>query len=131
MLSSECMINFLLPDTHILPDTKPNRATLNCFKYIDAQGEMQRIFITDEIAAKWKRFGGALKIPDADLANIESTYGTDVEKCSNELLARWLSYSSDPKQPTTWRTLLEALRDVRMGQLADTLTAIIEPNKPD
>ena len=101
-----------------------DHATLNCFKYRDAQGETQRIFITDEIAAKWKRIGLALKFTASDLENIESTCGSDVEKCINELLNRWLCRSSC-QQPITWETLLEALRDARMGQLADKLTAII------
>lgn len=116
---------FSLPNTCLnIPDTKPDLATLNCFKYKDSQGVLQRIFITDEIAAKWKRFGLALEFTTSDLNNIESKYGTDVEKCINELLTLWLGRSSC-QQPITWKTLLEALRDVRIEQLANELTEII------
>ena len=111
---------------HVFPDTKPDLATLNCFKYKDTQGEMQRIFITDEIAAKWKRFGRCLKFTTSDLNNIESTCHGVVEECCNEMLTLWVEgHSSSYKQPIAWETLLEALRDARMGQLADKLTAIV------
>ena len=116
---------FSLPNTRLnLPDTKPDLATLNCFKYKDSQGVLRRIFVTDEIAAKWRRFGLALEFTTSDLNNIESKYGTDVEKCINELLTLWLGHSSC-QQPITWKTLLEALKDARIEQLADKLTEII------
>lgn len=61
-----------------------------------------------------------------DLNNIESKCDSDVEKCSIEMLTLWVEgRSSSCQQPITWETLLEALRDAHMGQLADKLTAII------
>ena len=81
----------------------------------------------DEIAAKWKRFGLCLKFSTSSLNNIESTCHHDVEACVNRLLTLWLEgHVQDVSQaPITWETLLEALRDSRLGQLADKLTDLL------
>ena len=71
------------------------------------------------MAAKWKRVGTSLD-------NIESTCHHNVETCVNRLLTLWLGHVQDVNQvPITWVTLLEALRDSRLGQLADTLTDLL------
>ena len=45
----------------------------------------------------------------------------------NRLLTLWLEgHVQDVSQaPITWETLLEALRDARLGQLADDLTDLL------
>ena len=108
-------------------DTKPDMSTLLCFKYKDEQGKTQRIYIIDEMAAKWKRVGISLKFSTSSLNNIESTCHHDVEACVNRLLTMWLEgHVQDVSQaPITWETLLEALRDTRLGQLADNLTYLL------
>ena len=108
-------------------DTKPEITTLNCFKYKDEQGRTQRIYIMDEIAAKWKRFGLCLKFSPSSLNNIESTCRGDVEACVNRLLTMWLEgHVQDVSHaPITWETLLEALRDARLGKVADNLTDLL------
>ena len=80
-----------------------------------------------EIAAKWKLFGACLKFSPSSLNNIESTCRGDVEACVNRLLTLWLEgHVQDVSQePITWETLLEALRDVRLGKLADDLTDLL------
>ena len=113
--------------TFVPLDSKPDISTLLCFKYKDEQGKTQRIYIIDEMAAKWKRVGISLKFSTGSLNNIESTCHHDVEACVNRLLTMWLEgHVQDVSQaPITWETLLEALRDSRLGQLADSLTDLL------
>ena len=108
-------------------DTKPEITTLNCFKYKDALGRTQRVFITDEIGTSWNRVGLSLNFTASSLDSIESTCRGDVVKCCNRLLTMWLEGQvQDVSQaPITWETLLEALRDSRLGQLADKLTDLL------
>ena len=108
-------------------DTKPDIATLNCLKYTDTQRELQRVFITEEIAAKWRRVGLSLHFTSGTLDNIESTCHGDVEKCCNRMLTLWLEgHVQDVSQaPVTWKTFLEALKDARFGQLANNLTDLL------
>ena len=105
-------------------DAKPGIDTLTCLKYTDEQGKMQRIYIMDEIGAKWKRVGRCLKFSTSDLDNIESTCHGDAEECSVKLFTLWLQGHVEAVShlPITWETLLEALKDARMCQLADKLT---------
>ena len=108
-------------------DTKPEITTLNCFKYKNNQGRTQRVFIIDEIGTSWNRVGLSLNFTASSLDSIESTCRGDVVKCCNRLLTLWLEgHVQDVSQaPITWETLLEALRDSRLGQLADNLTDLL------
>ena len=102
-------------------DTEPDIATLNCMKYTDMQGETQRGFISEQIAARWTDVGISLHFTSANLNNIESTCRGDVERCCKKMLTLWLEgHVQDVSQaPVTWKTLLEALKDARFGQLAN------------
>ena len=104
---------------------KPGIDTLTCLKYTDEQGETQRIHIMDEIGAKWKKVGRCLKFSTSDLDNIESTCRGDAEECSVKLFTLWLEEAVS-KLPITWQTLLEALKDARMYQLANKLTTYMQ-----
>lgn len=103
-------------------DAKPALNTLSCYKYKDIEGRVQRIYIIDEIAAKWRRVGLSLNFSASDLDNIESSCQGKVEECSERLLIQWLDGNISTQLPITWETLLDALRDARLGQLAETLT---------
>lgn len=62
-----------------------------------------------------------LKFDESDLRNISK--GDHVE-CCEELFSLWLDgYNNNGKdnQPKNWDTLLEAMRDARMGTLADLI----------
>ena len=108
-------------------DFKPDIATLTCFKYKDENGEKKRIFIIDDIGAKWKRVGRMLKFTSADIDNINSSCQSDVESCCEKMLSQWLEGFVAGSSSITWKTLIEALRDARLGQLADDLEQILLP----
>ena len=101
-------------------DAKPDLATLSCFKYKDEKGKTQRIYILDDIAANWRRVGRCLKFQASTLDNIETTHKGDVEKCSERLLTHWLA-GHVAGVSITWKTLMEAITDARLGELADKL----------
>ena len=96
---------------------------LSCFKYNDKQGEVQRIYIVDEMAPKWKRVGRMLKFSEANIESIGTTNRGEPEECCEELLSQWLQGHNDTNdsRPKTWETLLEVMRDARLGELADKI----------
>ena len=108
-------------------DTKPAIGNLTYLKYTDMQGETQRVFISEELAAKWRQIGLSLHFTPDTLDNIESMCCSDVEKCCNRILTLWLEgHVQDVSQaPVTWKTFLEALKDARFGQLANNLTDLL------
>ena len=111
---------------HHHADRKPDIATLLCLKYTDEQGETQKVFIIEDLAAKWDRVGASLKFSTTMLNNIEADYDR-VEVCAKRMLTLWLQgeVKDVSQEPITWRTFLEALRGSRLGQLADNLTDLL------
>ena len=111
---------------HHHADRKPDIATLLCFKYTDEQGETQKVFIIEDLAAKWDRVGASLKFSTTMLNSIEADYDR-VEACAKRMLTLWLQgkVKDVSQEPITWRTFLEALRGSRLGQLADNLTDLL------
>ena len=49
-------------------------------------------------------------------------HGRDVEQINMEILQRWIG--GEGKQPVTWGTLVEVLRDVELTALADDIAAV-------
>ena len=98
-------------------------STLICFKYKDEQGVQQRIHIIDDMAPRWSEVGALLKFSESDIDNIGSTCNNDAVKCCRRLLSKWLEGYNDSSdsRPKTWETLLEVMRDARLGELADKL----------
>ena len=98
---------------------------LNCFKYADESGGTKRLFVTEEVGAKWKNLGRALNFSQAALANIEANH-RQVEDCCAELLSQWLrGITLNPNQDSSsicWRSLIEALEDARCPEVARVLS---------
>ena len=86
---------------------------------------MQRIYIIDEMASRWIEVGRMLKFSETDIENIhvDSTCLGDAKKCCGKLLSRWLQghNNSNDRRPKTWETLLEVMRDARLGGLVEKL----------
>ena len=68
-----------------------------------------------------------LKFRESDIDNIDSTCHGVATKCCRRLLSQWLQEhnNSNDSRPKTWETLLEVMRDARLGELADNLETIL------
>ena len=55
-----------------------------------------------------------LKFTPADLDSINSSSQGDVESCCERMLSKWLA-GHVVGSSITWKTLIEALRDARLG----------------
>ena len=101
--------------------------TLTCFKYKDEQGVQQRIYIIDDMAPRWKQVGRMLKFSEPDIENIRSTCNGVVVECCDMLLSKWLQgyNNNNDSRPKTWETLLEVMRDARLGELVIKLETIL------
>ena len=100
---------------------------LTCLKYNDKQGEVQRIYIVDEMAPKWKRVGRMLNFSEANIDSIGTTNRGEPDVCCEELLSQWLQghNNANDSRPKTWETLLELMRDARLGELAEKIKTIL------
>ena len=102
-------------------------STLNCLKYKSTSGKVERLFVIDDMASHWRKVGLGLKFKTAELDNIELSQQNDPVKCCEKLMGQWLDGFVDrDSRPKTWPILLEAVRDARLGELANKLEKIVQ-----
>ena len=68
---------------------------------------------------------GALLLDDstgAKVKNLEHQQQRNAEQINQEILQKWLTGSG--KNPVTWETLVEVIRDIELSTLADDIAAV-------
>ena len=86
------------------------------------------INITKEIGDEYKCFG-ILLLQDLNgqkIKSIEFKHQSDPSQITTEIFEEWLAGKG--KQPVTWGTLVETLRDTELCTLADVISAVKCPN---
>ena len=107
--------------------------TADCPTLIDLvrfRGRKRRINLPQEIGTKYIQFG-ILLLDDpngARVHNMEHKHRGDPERINEEILREWSDGRG--KQPVSWATLTEALRDVELSTLASEIEVLkMESNK--
>ena len=111
---------FLLSHKHTHPGTKPTLPEL--LKFNCTSGRVVNIPV--QIATKYNQFGVFLLI-DSTGSRIETMahkHSNDAERINTEILKEWLTGRG--KQPVTWATLVEVLRDIELSALASEIEAV-------
>ena len=106
------------------PGNKPTLPELLKFTCID--GKVLNIPV--EIATKYVQFGTfLLDDPNGSRVKIMARkYQHDAEQINTEIVQEWLTGKG--KQPMTWATLVEVLRDVELSTLAGDIEAVKCPS---
>ena len=101
---------------------KPTLQELSCFTYTSINGKEKKVYIIDEVAARWKSLGIALSFEKYQLDNIKKNHQS-VEDCCQELLGQWLEGASNSNKPTvtSWEKLLQAMKEARCLTVAQVL----------
>ena len=82
------------------------------------RGRERRINVPQEISTKYTQFG-ILLLEDTNgnrVRNMERKHRGDVEQINMEILVEWVN--GNGKQPVSWATLIEVLREVELSVLA-------------
>ena len=107
---------------HILCVVTTDCPTLpECIRF---QGRERRINVPQEIGTKYHEFS-ILLLDDSTggkVHNLEHKYREDAERINTEILQEWVAGRG--KQPVTWETLIEVLRDVELCTLAGDIEAV-------
>ena len=100
-------------------DSRPTMLELIRFR-----GRERRINIPQEISTKYTWFGFLLleSSTGARVHNIEHKHGKDAEQINTEILQEWIKGRG--KQPVSWSTLIEVLRDIELPSLASEIEAV-------
>ena len=98
-------------------DDRPTMPTLLNFPL----SSRKRIHLAVEIGTKYDDFSIQLLQDDRGniLGQIRKGYGPDPQNILKEVFKRWLNGVGRPDK--TWRTIIEALKDVEMITLAESL----------
>ena len=102
--------------------TTDNRPTLiECIRF---RGRERRINIPQEIGVKYHDFGLFL-LEDENRQRVKAIgqeYMKDAEEINKEILEQWITGRG--KQPVTWKTLTEVLRDIELSTLAGEIEVV-------
>lgn len=109
-----------------LPDSKPTMSELLALKYTSQDGQKQVIHIVDKIEAHWDRIGIFLGFDNDDINLYRTKYQPRDQCYATCMLGDWLekrnvSSEAATKMVVTWRTLIQALKDVREHALASVI----------
>ena len=118
------MPNFILPFILCAPiDDQIDRPTLiACIRF---RGRERRINIPQEIGVKYQDFGLFL-LEDENRQRVKAIaqeYMNKAEEINKEILEQWITGRG--KQPVTWKTLTEVLRDIELTTLAEEIELAI------
>ena len=82
------------------------------------RGRERRINVPQEVSTKYTQFGILLLEDNYGhrVRNMEHKHRGDVEQINMEILREWVNGRG--KQPVSWATLTEVLRDVELSVLA-------------
>ena len=92
------------------------------------RGRERRINIPQEVSTKYTQFGILLleNTYGDRVRNMEHKHRGDAEQINMEILREWVSGRG--KQPVSWETLTEVLRDVELSVLASEIEAVKRPS---
>ena len=78
-----------------------------------------KVNIPEQIGVKYKQFGVQLleDSTGARVSNMVDKHQGDPERINTEILQEWLQ-NKHGERPVSWRTLVEVLRDIKLGELA-------------
>ena len=99
-----------------------NAPTLHELLNFHRPGQEKKINVPQEIGTKYKTFGTVLLEDDsgARVDNIVHENRESIERINTEILQEWLKGRG--KQPVTWATLVEVLRDIELSTLAGDIS---------
>ena len=103
----------------LFPGEQPTLRELVRFR-----GRKRRINILREIGIRYLQFG-ILLLEDTNgtkVRNMEHKHQRNVEQINMEILYHWVSGMG--RQPVSWTTLTEVLRDVGLCELASDIEAV-------
>ena len=81
--------------------------------------------IIEQVASQWEQLAYALQFSSAVVKTIERDNTKDCTAACTELLHRWVCGAEGTRQPISWATLIESLRDCDFTVLARDLDNVL------
>ena len=101
---------------------------LQLIKWCDKDGQARELKIIERGSNKWTEIGDQFEIDKSILTECEDRWRYNSARF-RYVLQKWLEKSGTPSYECTWNGLIEVLRDVKHGSLANDLaTALTNGN---
>ena len=81
------------------------------------------IKIVTEVAGVWEQMARTLDFSEAEVIIIQRNHPSDVESACTDMFRRWLS--GQHRQPVTWQTVIDCLRELDLNVVANDLEDIL------
>ena len=101
-------------------------SSLTLLKWIDSNGQVQRLRIRNEISSRWLEIGDLLGLDMERLEQIEVENRGHVSMCFCDVLMDWLRHDNQNNYPASWQGLAELLEDMDLPNLACWLQHAID-----
>ena len=102
---------------------KINARYLNLIKWTE-DGKVNRFYLKDKIADKWRVFGMLLDIKDPQLDGIATQYHNEINECCRAVLTKWME-NPPADYPPTWEGMIELLEDSKLPEVAAELKEVL------
>ena len=79
--------------------------------------------IVTEVAAHWKQMARSLGFKEQEVIIIHRNHPNDVESACIDMFERWLA--GGHRQPVTWQTVVDCLRELDLNVVANDLENIL------
>ena len=89
---------------------------------LEYQGKVVKVI--NEAAHKWERFATRLHFGFSDIKRIQEDCHYQQVKACQQVVGEWLSGKG--RKPTSWSTVIAALNEIELSELAKDLTAVLE-----
>ena len=87
--------------------------------------EGKTVKVIEEVAAEWKQLAYTLQFSSAVVRTVQRDTTQDCAAACEEVLYRWVSGAEGTRQPVSWATLIECLRDCDFRVLASDLEKVL------
>ena len=107
--------------TIITAERKPALHELDLLK-----SSKKTVRVINTIAHKWDEVATRLYFEVHDIKRIQQDCPLQVRKASREMIMEWLEGEGSLRKPITWATLIEALNEAELSEVAKDIVSILQ-----
>ena len=86
------------------------------------EGNGKSVKVIKQAAAKWERVATGLHFESYDISRIREDYHQQAIKACQTVFNEWLN--GNARKPTTWNTIIKALEEAELSELAADLKIV-------
>ena len=106
--------------------TAARKPALHELDLLKGSNSKKTIRIIDRIAYKWRRVAIRLHFEAHQIEGIEQDCHYQTSDASRKMIMKWLDGGGSLRKPITWATLIEALEEADLSEVAKDIVSILQ-----